>query len=199
MTRVPASDHTRKRIAELFESEFDKSELIRQAVRLLIEESLEAEVTEELGRGYYARRGSPGYRNGYRTGRLKTAEGPIDYAVPQVADRGEPWGSEVWQALSGRTEELEWLVIEMYARGLSMRDIERAFTGTDGRCVLSRSAASQMAERLWEDYTGFAGRDLSDQWVLYLFMDGVAERLHLEQPREAVLATWGITDTGAKV
>jgi transposase-like protein len=57
MTRVPASDRTRQRIAELFEGEFDKSELIRQAVRLLIEEVLEAEFTEELGRGDYARGG----------------------------------------------------------------------------------------------------------------------------------------------
>jgi putative transposase len=199
MTRVLASERTRKRIAELFESEFDQSELVRQAVRLLIEEALEAEVTEGLGRGYYARGGAPGYRNGYRTGRLKTAEGIIDYAVPQVADRERPWVSEVRQAVSGRTEELERLAIERYARGLSMRDIEQAFTGSDGRCALSRSAASQVAERVWEDYTAFAGRDLSGQRVLYLFVDGVAERLHLGQPREAVLAAWGITETGGKV
>jgi hypothetical protein len=35
---VPASDRTRKRTTELFEGEFDRSELTRQAVRLLIEE-----------------------------------------------------------------------------------------------------------------------------------------------------------------
>ena len=71
---------------------------------------------------------------------------------PRVTGTAEPWASEVKQALSGRTEELERLVVEMYARGLSMRDIEAAFTGADGRCVLSKSAASQVAERLWEDY-----------------------------------------------
>lgn len=31
--------------------------------------------------------------------------------------------------------------VEKYARGLSMRDIEAAFTAVDGHCVLSKSAA----------------------------------------------------------
>lgn len=35
--------------------------------------------------------------------------------------------------------------------------------------------------------------------MLYLFVDGIAEKLHLGQPREAVLAAWGITETGHKV
>src|SRR5688500_4562144 len=87
----------------------------------------------------------------------------------------------------------------MYARGLSVRDIEATFTDEDGRCALSKSAASQVAERLWEDYQAFAGRDLAEHRVLYLFVDGIAERLHLGQSREAVLAAWGITDTGNKV
>lgn len=200
MTRVPASERTRKQIADLLEGgDFDKSALMRNAVRLIIEEALEAEVTDVLGRGYYERGGPAGYRNGHRLGRLKTAEGRVEYAVPQVTGRAEPWASEIKQALSGRTEELERLVVEMYARGLSMRDIEAAFTGADGRCLLTKSAASQVAERLWEDYLAFNGRDLSRQPILYLFLDGVAERLHLGQPREPVLVAWGIASSGAKV
>lgn len=197
--RVPASDRTRKRIAEVLSGDFDKSDLLRNAVRLIIEEALEAEVTEALGRGYYEHGEPAGYRNGNRLGRLKTAEGIVEYAVPQVTGTAEPWASEVKQALSGRTKELERLVVEMYARGLSMRDIEAAFTGADGRCVLTKSAASQVTERLWEDYLAFAGRDLAGQPILYLFLDGVAERLHLGQPREPVLAAWGIAASGAKL
>ena len=192
MTAVPASDQTRKQIADLLSGDFDKSALLRNAVRLIIEEALEAEVTDVLGREYYQRGESAGYRNGNRLGRLKTAEGIVEYAVPQVTGTAEPWASEVKQALSGRTEELERLVVEMYARGLSMRDIEAAFTGADGRCVLTKSAASPVTERLWEDYLAFAGRDLAGPPILYLFLDGVVERLHLGQPREPVLAAWGI-------
>ena len=48
------------------------------------------------------------------------------YGVPHVADMAAPWQSEVRAALAGRTEELERVAIEMYARGLSVRDIEAA-------------------------------------------------------------------------
>jgi len=65
--------------------------------------------------------------------------------------------------------------------------------------VLSKSAVSAVTERLWEDYQAFASRDLSGHAVWYLFVDGIAERLHLGQPREAVMAAWGITSCGAKV
>jgi putative transposase len=99
MARVPASETTRKRLNGLFGGEFDKSELMREAIRLIIEETLEAEVSEHLQRGYYERGEAPGYRNGYRTGRLKSAEGVVEYAVPQVADTISPWRSEVREAL----------------------------------------------------------------------------------------------------
>jgi transposase-like protein len=98
----------------------------------------------------------------------------------------------------GRTEELEALAVEMYARGLSTRDIEAVFAGADGRSLLSRTAVSEVTERLWAEYEAFASRDLADFEVTYLFVDGIAERLHLGQPREAVLAAWGIRADGKK-
>src|SRR5438477_10987804 len=87
----------------------------------------------------------------------------------------------------------------MYARGLSTRDIEAAFRDASGGSVLSRTAVSQVTERLWQEYEAFAGRDLSEFSVAYLFVDGVAERLHAGLLREAVLCAWGITDDGQKV
>src|SRR5437868_12092237 len=66
----------------------------------------------------------------------------------------------------------------MYARGLSTRDIEAVFADTDGRSLLSRSAVSEITERLWAEYEAFASRDLMEFEVTYLFVDGIAERLH---------------------
>lgn len=80
-----------------------------------------------------------------------------------------------------------------------MRDIEHTFIDRAGRCVLTKSAARELTERLWADYQAFAGRDLTEHTVVYLFVDGIAERLHLGQPREAVLAAWGITLQGYQV
>ena len=56
-----------------------KGALVREAVRLIVEEALEGEVADVLGRGYYESGAvsGAGYRNGYRRGKLKTAEGAI--------------------------------------------------------------------------------------------------------------------------
>jgi len=204
MERIPATERTREKLRALMdgrnEVEDGRSELVRLAARLIIEEALEGEARDALGREYYARGAVPGagYRNGYRTGRVKSAEGAIDYSTPQIADRREPFRSRLREVVRGRTEELEALAVEMYARGLSTRDIEAVFADGEGRSLLSRTAVSEITERLWAEYEGFASRDLSEFEVTYLFVDGIAERLHLGQPREAVLAAWGILADGKK-
>jgi transposase-like protein len=205
MERIPASARTREKLKQLMdgggESGDAGSQLMRLAARLIVEEALEGEATDAVGRDYYARGAAPGagYRNGYRRGRLKTAEGAVEYSAPQIADRVEPFRSKIRAILGDRTEALEALAVEMYARGLSTRDIEALFADADGRSLLSRTAVSEITERLWAEYQAFAGRDLAEFEVLYLFVDGIAERLHLGQPREAVLAAWGILADGAKV
>jgi putative transposase len=204
MERIPASDRTREKLKALMEGRSEvgdgRSELVRLAARLIIEEALEGEARDALGRDYYARGATPGagYRNGYRPGRVKSAEGAIAYSAPQIADRSEPFRSRIREVVQGRTEELEALAVEMYARGLSTRDIEAVFADANGRSLLSRTAVSEVTERLWAEYEAFAGRDLSEFEITYLFVDGIAERLHLGQPREAVLAAWGILADGKK-
>lgn len=47
--------------------------------------------------------------------------------------------------------------MEMFARGLSARDIEAAFQDATGASVLSRSAVSQVTERLWQEYAASSG------------------------------------------
>jgi len=204
MERIPGSERTREKLKALMagrsEAEDGRSQLVRLAARLIIEEALEGEARDALGRDYYARGGVPGagYRNGYRTGRVDSAEGAIEYSTPQITDRSEPFRSRIRELVRGRTEELEALAVEMYARGLSTRDIEALFADGEGRSLLSRTAVSEITERLWAEYEAFAGRDLSEFDITYLFVDGIAERLHLGQPREAVLAAWGILADGKK-
>src|SRR5215475_13277658 len=179
-TRLPASQWTREELAALIEGRLStgsaKDELVKLATRLIVEEALEGEATDAVGREYYEHGAQPGqgYRNGYRTGRLKTAEGLMEYAAPQIAGRDEPFRSVIRDHLKGHTQGLEDLAIEMLARGLSVRDIEDAFKDKNGRLLLSKSAVSQLGERLWEDYQAFAQRDLSEYEMTYLFVDGIA-------------------------
>ena len=204
MKRVPPSERTKAELAALFSNGTagdPQAELVRLAVRRIVEEALEATARDVLQRDYYARSqsGEKGWRNGYREGRLATAEGEVRYSVPQLREADDTPLSALRQSLSGRTEALEDLAIEMYARGLSTRDIEACFKDEEGRSLLPRSAVSEVTERLWAEYEAFATRDLSAVRPLYLFLDGVAERLRPGQGREAVLCAWGITWEGRKL
>ena len=88
MERIPACERTREKLKAVIEGTDEgggTSALVRLAARLIIEEALEGEARDALGREYYARGAAPGagYRNGYRTGRLDSAEGRIEYSAPQ--------------------------------------------------------------------------------------------------------------------
>ena len=203
--RIPGSMRTRESLSELIEGRLSapdaRTELVRLATRLIIEESLEAESRDALGRGYYERGGEPGrgYRNGSRTGRMKTAEGAVEHSAPRTAGRDEAFRSEIRPRLKGRSEALEDLAAEMPARGLSARGTEDAFRSDDGSPLLSRTAVSEIGERLWEDCQAFAGRDLSGHDIAYLFAGGIAGRIRPGRRREPVLAAWGMTREGRKV
>jgi len=205
MKRVAAPERTRERLRALMDGRLGtapaRSNLVLLAAQLIVEEALEAEVRDEVGRERYERADgeASGYRNGYRTGRMKTAEGVVEFAAPQVRDTAEPFVSGIRQNLAGRTGALEDLAVELYARGLSTRDIEDAFTDEAGRRLLSRAAVSEITERLWAEYEAFTTRDLSEYRIVYLFVDGIAERLRAGQAREPVLAAWGIGEEGGKV
>ena len=125
---------TRQSLSDLIEGRLaspdGRAERVKLATRLIVEEALEAECRDALGRDYYERgaRGRPGLsQRGAREGRLRMAEGLIDFAAPQVAGCDEPFRSEIRGHLKGRTEALEGLAVELLARGLSVRDIEDAF------------------------------------------------------------------------
>ena len=121
-----------------------------------------------------------------------------------MAGTAAPFRSELRDQLKGRSEALEDLAIEMLARGLSVRDIVDAFKDGTGRLLLSRTAVSELGERLRTDYQDFATRDLSEDEIAYLFVDGPwtrnwAERIRPGQRREPVPAAWDFSTEGKKV
>lgn len=207
MSRVPPSERTKREIEQLLREgtsgeEDPKTGLVQLGVRRMVEEALEAAVRDLLGgRGYYERRepAGKGYRNGYRRGRLKTSEGEVSYQAPQVRQIEASSLARVRELLSGRTEGLERLALEMFARGCSTRDIEDLFATPEGGSLLSRTAVSEISEALWAEYEEFTTRDLSEVKPLYLFLDGIAERLRPGSKSEAVLCAWAITWSGRKV
>ena len=208
--RIPPSARLRQRIEEFLENGIEGAEdplgeLIRLGAQLVVQEALEQETTERLGRAHYQRRGPGeplrGYRNGYERGRLRTAQGEIEVQVPQVREwAGEgPYRSRLMEFLRGHSEVLERLAVEMYVRGLSVRDIEDALREATGDALLSRSAVSELTEVLWEEYQAFCERDLSGFEVEYLFIDAVYEGLRSWGGHQGILCAWGVCRDGRRV
>lgn len=206
MRRVAPSVIAREQLQRLLDGEVDRernivSALVETVTRLVVQELVEGEQGDFLGgRGRYERReeGQVGSRNGYERGRLRTAEGFVDVAVPQVRGAGEPFRSSLMSFLDGNSEVLESLVNEMYARGLSTRDVEDAFRDSTGELLISKSAVSEITDRLWADYQAFIARDLSELEVEYLFVDAVFEALRRHGAKEALLVGWCIDCEGRK-
>lgn len=174
--------------------------LIKLGAQRLLQELLEAEQREFLGVDRYERGGGrQGQRNGYAEAHVDSGEGQIELQVPQVRNNAQPFESKLLGFLKGRTEIVEKLVTEMYAHGMSTRDIEAAFTDATGAIILSKSAVSEVTERLWQEYQAFREQRWDGIEVLYLFADGLYEPMRATgNSRDAILCLWAICDDGRK-
>lgn len=213
MRKVSPSERHAQALSELIErgqftsgSEFEIDDflgrLLRMSIQRFVTEALEQERTDALGRESYERReeAPAGYRNGYRRGTLKTAEGPIEVEIPKVRGTEQPFTSQLWPLLARRTPALENLAVEAYAMGLSTRDIEALFSTEDGQRLLTRTAASELSDTLWEEYEAFCARDLSGYQVVYLFLDAAYEAMRRQfGNKESILAAWAILADGRRV
>jgi putative transposase len=206
MRRLSPSMLVREELEQLLRGGADEgtniiSALVDTITRLVTQQLLEGEQADFLGgRGRYERRSNTqlGSRNGYEPGRIRSAEGAINVRVPQVRDAGETYRSNLMSFLEGNSEVLDRLVTEMYARGLSTRDVEDAFRDATGELLISRSAVSEITDQLWEDYQVFIARDLSEISVEYLFCDAIFESLRRQGAKEALLVAWCIDSEGRK-
>ncbi|MBT9258570.1 MAG: transposase [Clostridiales bacterium] len=159
-------------------------------LRKLIEELLEAGTADMLGAGA-AMNGAArsmvlkdGWTSPYRRSGDSTA-----------------WVSPpLWAALRRRTEVLAHLVLEMYVRGLTTRDIEDALREWGGESVLSHASVSRLSERLREEYEAFCVPDGSGFAVVYLFADAICESLRQQAGlQQAILVTCATLRDGSKM
>lgn len=205
--RIPPSERLSKEIMELIsnlnrhskpQETFGK--IVHLGIRKLVQELLEKEMQEHIGKAYYEQGDRDGYRNGYKPDEIKTAESLLRIEKPQITANEIPFKSQLWPIIKGKTGQLEKIAVEMYARGCSTRDIEDLLKDEQGRILLSKSAVSKLNERLWQEYEAFCKTDLSDYDIVYIFCDAVYESLRLHKSRkEGILVVWGILSSGQKV
>jgi putative transposase len=179
-------------------------DLVTASVEHVLQEALEGEVTDHLGRQWYQpqkaeHKSKAGYRNGYYPRSAKTSEGRLHFQVPRVRDSEEPFESEILKRLDSLEDRIKDLATEMYVRGLSTRDIEATFNFERDKPLLSRNQVSEITDSLYAEYESFQQRDLSGYDVVYLFVDGVYEAVRRYTRNQAILVAWGVCSNGEKV
>lgn len=204
--RVSPADRVRDQIDQLFSSDRDLAgvleEVGRLGVRLLMQTSVETELTEFLGRERYSRKDGirQGQRNGYCPVTVKTTSGPVELERPKLRGTTEAFISRLFGKGVTRTNALESLVIAGYVRGLSTRDVEAALADALGeQAALSRSTVSRVCAAIKDEFDTWRSRDLSDVELEYLFVDAAHFRYHQGARSEPVMCAWGITTDGKPV
>jgi len=155
-------------------------EWVRGQIQRLIQELLEEEVTQFLGRARWTRRspldGGIGYRNGYgKVRRLTLGAGTVDVRRPRVRNTEERFESRVLPLFVRRTNKVRDLIPTLYLHGLAEGDFDLALRGLlgDGAPV-SASTVARLKERWHAEYQTWRRRSLEDLEVVYLWVDGAS-------------------------
>src|SRR3954470_11380544 len=210
MARVVPSERLRRELDELLagvgEHDDPVEAVARLGARLILQQALEDEVTEFLGRERYERADGGGdagasYRNGYEPKTVKTMSGPIKLERPRVRNATElGFESRVLGKGVARTHALEALIILGFLRGLSVRDVEALLEEALGEQIVGKSTVARVCQDTRERYAAWCQRDLSGHDLVYCYLDAIYLRLRpTDEPAEGVLVAWGLTLEGTKV
>ena len=134
---------------------FGADGLFHRLKAALMERMLDAELTEHLGfdRNAAEGRGKGNSRNGHTTKTVLTESGPVDVRIPR--DRAGTFEPKLVAKYQRRLEGFDEKVLALYARGMSVRDIQahlRDLYGTEVEPgLISRVTDAVMDEaRAWQ-------------------------------------------------
>ena len=118
--------------------------------------------------------------------------------VPQVRGSQAPYRAPLWSNLGTTRDVLKTLIVELYAGGLSQRDLEYPLEKALGQFVLSTSTVSDLTDSRTQEYAAFRTRALRGSEVADLLMETVYEPLRRWGSKTGVLCVWGICVEGRK-
>ena len=191
----------------LGEAWFDPLETaVRGRIRGFIEELLEAELDAALQRGRYDRRGpTHGHRHGHRERRLIGTFGPVTVSVPRARlaaadDRTVEWRNRTIPAYKRLTRRAEALIAGAYLAGTNTRRVRRALAGLFGGAV-GKDVVSRAWHKVQTDWAAWQKRDLSQDDIVRLVLDGTVVRVRLDKRATglSVLVALGVRRDGQKV
>jgi putative transposase len=157
---------------------FGKEGIFARLFATTIEQMLEAELTAHLGYEPYAPEGrnTGNSRNGKRTRSLRTSTGDTTITVPR--DRNGSFQSPLLHNYQTSTNELEDKIIGLYAKGLSVRDIQAMLKDLYG-VEVSPTTISTVTDKVWGLVEAWQSRPLASVYpIIYL------DAIHLKLRRE---------------
>jgi putative transposase len=147
---------------------------LRELVRAVLQEALEAEMSDALGAAKSERTtGRLGYRSGYYGRTLVTRVGKLELRVPQ--DREGRFSTELFERYQRSEQALVASLAEMYVQGVSTRKVKAITEELCGH-AFSASAISAVNKRLDEGLAALAGRRLEEPFA-YLILDARYEKV----------------------
>jgi putative transposase len=188
--------------ADLIEAE------IRTRIRSLIEGIVAEELEAALGAGKSQRVGAArsGYRHGSRERQLTTSLGPTAIMMPRarLADEDgqeSEWHSRVIRRYQRRTERVDGAILGLYLSGINSRRLRGALAPLLRGAPLSKDAVSRLVGRMREEFEAWSRRDLEQEQVRYLFLDGWYPRVRIgkKRVRVPVLVTMGVCADGRRL
>ena len=147
----------------------DEPDFLKEIVERVLQELLEAEMTEHVGAAPYERsEGRKGHRNGHKPRTLRTRVGTLNLLVPQ--DREGTFSTRLFARYQRNEKALVLALMEMYVEGVSTRKVKEV---TEELCgtSFSKSLVSSLAGSLDAELEAWRSRPLEAKAYPYLFMD----------------------------
>lgn len=145
--------------------------VFQEMFRGTIERILKAEQEAHLGYEPYQKKNQSqkNSRNGYSKKNLQTSSGPVEIDIPR--DREGSFDPQFVKKHQSFDPDLERRVTSMYARGMSVRDIQsqlEEFYGTD----VSPQLISKITDKVLEGVEAWQSRVLDDVYPV-IFLDAI--------------------------
>jgi putative transposase len=181
-----------------FEWEGDYRAEARNRLKELLEERVDEELEQYLGRAKHERRaeGDPeDYRNGSYLRHLLTEIGDL---ILRIRRTREGFISKVLEAYKRRSRSVDQLIMACFVLGMSTRKVSTALLSLLGEKV-SASTVSEVAKRLDHAVRGYHRRKLGDGYR-FLFFDGVVlkQKGAAKVQKKIILCAYGVMWEGKK-
>jgi putative transposase len=189
-------DHRRVDAELVQEVLLDDPNFLRQIVERVVQQILEAEMTEHVGAAPHERTDArKGHRNGYKPRTLRTRVGTLNLLVPQ--DREGTFSTRLFSRYQRNEKALVLALMEMYVEGVSTRkEITEELCGTS----FSKSTVSHLAAGLDAELEAWRNRRLEAEAYPYLFVDARYEKVRVDHKvvSQGVLIVSGVSDDGLR-